>query len=488
MKTKTIIPILLVITALTMTSITLIPKQAHSIQGSFLYVSLSYSRGWMPWTCVVEQGLKAEDIGSSGYFTDFIPQNGLAPSAPKCDDMRICPFEYATMYGYPCAPDANWYAQSSGLVAEITIPNDLKLVTQDGHVIKDEICAGDKFKFSKGVEKGEFWQRGGHIDTPPIYWVDDIEKLVLDIMDYHDKTTTTGEYIWSNLQVPDGYVDDVAGIPVYNIPLSSKPTVQNANLTGNMVCSIKEKEPTVLGATESVGYYEATSKDISFNTDSVVECMYYYFGDKGSSSPFFTFQVPTIIQAGPDASVHSWNTHNIKYNSIEDFFRVGTINFNKNIKVVEPVEEPELKIKTILTDTELDHGETTYARLLITNNGATVITLKDIESNVNHEFIYCDKETLEPDEQADCALTLTPDTETDITATVNFEYRRCGKRIESSKKQASSTIMVQPLERCAKSEDCKDSDKVCCNRICRTETNGACDDYNGDGTFEWSYY
>jgi len=484
MKKVTILPILLVIIVLTLTTTTLIPKQVHSLQGSYMYVSLSYGRGWWGWACVTEEG-----------------KTGVYGSPDNFCGARNCPFEAGSMWGeYPCAP-LSFGVPAWGLVAEITIPEDLKLVTRDGYVVKNELCTGDEFKFSKGVEKGEFWERGGHEDSPPIYWVDDVEELVLDILDYHDKTTTTKEDVCSNPSgVPDGYIDEVAGIPVYTMTVPLGYLGKDVKLTGNMVCSIKEKELGILGAAESAGYYKAANHDISFNADFVVECMYYYFGGSGGylnfpelqpccKENYHTYQVPTVIQAGPDAIAYrDWGTHNIKYDTIEDFFRVGTINFEKTIKVVEPVDEPKLEVKSIITDNTLDYGETTFVRLLITNKGETEIKITSIESNVKHEFIVCDKEILEPEEQADCVLTVTPDKEIDITATVDFEYHRCGKRLESSTTGSSSTVTVQYLERCSKDEDCEDPEEVCCNRICRTDAKGACDDFDGDGTFEWDYY
>ncbi len=483
MKTKTTLSILLVITALTLASFALIPKQAHSIQGSFLYVSLSYGRGWWGWACTMEEG-QTGNVGSTSNYCSA----------------RNCPFESIAQQGYHCNSDPPVTGYVTSAVIQVTIPDDAKLVSSDGYVIRDEICADDTFTFEKGTDKGEWWFRGGVEDSPPIHWVDDVEKFVLDLLEYHENTITDQDKICNNdltYPLPANYKDDMTGIEVFGSRsavgenLSVQSVHHAAPQVGNVVCSIKEKNLDFAGAKKTDSGYMILGSEATINAEFIVECTYYYYGvGQGTYGPacdFAVMRVPTVIQYGPDAVYESWGHHNVIYNSIEDFFRVGTISLNKNIKVVEPVKEPTLRIKTIITNTELDYGETTYIRLLITNKGATAITLKDIESNVNHEFIYCDKETLEPDEQADCALTLTPDIEADITATVNFEYQRCGKRIESSKKQASSTITVQPLERCTKSEDCKDG-KVCCNRICRTDAKGVCDDRDGDGTFEWDYY
>ena len=64
----------------------------------------------------------------------------------------------------------------------ISIPEDLKFVGSDGYVLGDEVCVGDTFTLSKGENRGEFWLDGGAMDTPPVYWVDDVEELAYSLV------------------------------------------------------------------------------------------------------------------------------------------------------------------------------------------------------------------------------------------------------------------------------------------------------------------
>jgi hypothetical protein len=64
----------------------------------------------------------------------------------------------------------------------LTMPEDYKLVLSDGTVLGDEVCAGEKFHLQTGVNKGEFWQDGGDIGSPPIYWVDDVRELAYNLV------------------------------------------------------------------------------------------------------------------------------------------------------------------------------------------------------------------------------------------------------------------------------------------------------------------
>ena len=64
----------------------------------------------------------------------------------------------------------------------LSIPEDVKLVSYDGTVVGDEVCAGERFRLRKGVNKGEFWQDGGDVDSPPIHWVEDVPELVYSLV------------------------------------------------------------------------------------------------------------------------------------------------------------------------------------------------------------------------------------------------------------------------------------------------------------------
>jgi hypothetical protein len=69
-------------------------------------------------------------------------------------------------------------SQNDFWFARVSVPEDAKLVLSDGSVVGDEVCVGEGFRLEQGVNKGEFWNEGGNIDTPPIFWVEDVESFV----------------------------------------------------------------------------------------------------------------------------------------------------------------------------------------------------------------------------------------------------------------------------------------------------------------------
>ena len=78
------------------------------------------------------------------------------------------------------------FGDSSGtwdwFMARLSIPEDFKLVSSDGHVVGDELCLGERFQLQKGVNRGEFWQEGGEMDSPPIYWVNDVQEMMYSLV------------------------------------------------------------------------------------------------------------------------------------------------------------------------------------------------------------------------------------------------------------------------------------------------------------------
>ena len=451
------------------------------IDGRFTFAPVNYGWGWVPWACIMEEGgsfsfnthpSHVPDTWSAWYKAGFTEPRQIYScfGSLKCNtSIRDCPFEYSSQWGwYQCSPESiRWPSFPDHLFIDVIIPEDIKLVTSDNYVVENTLCVGDKFRLVRGRDIGEWIVRGGDIDTPPIYWVDDVEKLFLDMMAYHDSTFTRSEDIHKELYCPDGYVDPVFNIPVYSI---STPGLSDifANIhIGSIVCSVKEKEIDVPSSLKKSGdYYEATdSGDTTFNAEFVVECMDYYFAGAWSNylrdciqlrdmskCDLYLFRVPTIIKNGPEdridveiargscsAPVHMYRS----YNSIEDFFRVGVMNFTREIRIEKRVDPPSISISSFIGSVVF--GETSTVRLLIRNEGEVDITIKDITCNVDYEFLACDKPSLKPNEEAECLLSVVPKPDSGISASVKYEYESCGRSIElSGDETIVDLVKIQP--------------------------------------------
>ncbi len=443
--------------------ILLLTVSASALQASYMYVSLSYGRGWWPWVCFNENGVK----GIGGPFN-------------TCG-ARGCPFEDGIMggincFGYPdsftnlsecqefvdddrkyaeCAenltktmenftmPDLIW-PPAWGLVVKVTVSSDVKLVAADNSVVGDELCVGDSFKPVISAKKGEYWQDGGHDDSPPIYWVDDVEAVVKKIMDYNEKTVTKKEDICSQEGVPDGFIDDITGIPIYTMPISTYwQEGVLIEFAGNYVCSLKKSGR---GTATGSRYEVASKKDIEYNLDYGVECMYYLYGGSGGGygrpgwgtwtrsstgvlqCPFYTLKVPTVIQSGPDANtIFNWGIHNIDFQSVDDFFKVGDINYSKTIKVVDPAHA-SLELSAPGFDRP-QYGEANTLRILLKNTGDTEIVLRHLTSNVEYKLVSCDSETIKAGAQTECLLSVVPLKGQSLEVKAEYKYKSCGRNI-----------------------------------------------------------
>jgi len=439
----------------------------YALSGSYMYVGLGYGRGWWPWVCVTEKG-EAAVCGCPG-------NNPLGNYGPDDCEMQRCitnfcnapectVFEAAAMFGQHNCVGVSWsdlldmrsgkkvdpskmgnFKEASavnnyGALSRITIPEDLKLVTKDGSVVGDELCAGDLFSFGKGVNKGEYYDDGGNMDTPPIYWVDNVEDVVNKIMDYHRSRTLTASEVTSSPMPQDGFVDPLTSIPVYN----------TAYITGRMICSVSNTMTYVQGTVKEGDYYKVTGKgDILFNAIMPVECMYYYYGGEGSiitaddltsgktdsmldmgspmtgKNPYLTLKLPQVIKKGPDATLVDSTAQNVLYNSVEDFFRVGSIAINKKIKVVS-ASNAQIVV-TVSGMDEIKPGASNDLRVLVKNAGDADVEIKKISASVSNKFVLCDSAMIKPNEEAECLITVTPQIGQGLKVDVDYEYKSCGR-------------------------------------------------------------
>ena len=462
---------------------------AVALQASYMYVSLSYGSGWWPWVCVTEAGVKGGSAGScdgrpcpfedgtmTGNACSIVGLEDVCPNITDTDDIlkyEECLEKFNLIYGSEdlcqnitdatmleecLEKEANktlvtWseylWPPAWGLVTKISIPEDLKYVDSGGNVLVDEICRGDTVHLDKGVLRGEYWQDGGHEDSPPIYWVDDVESVVDKLMDYHEihQTSLVNDILGSGGKPNDGFLDPLLKIPVYTIPVTLHYTegdVGDAYLTGSFICSLKKKA----GADELIKGGVAIKKTektdyMTFSTIYDVECMYFYYGGSGGWSffqPFMSFRdgimagtpgeyqvlrVPTVIQAGPDATYEDWAMHSYDFQSKEDFFKVGTIGIDKTLRIVDPAM-PKVDV-SVAGGESIKFGESNILRVLVKNMGDVNVSIKSVNSRPVGKLISCDSGVLSPGQQGECLFSVIPMLGDGVSVQVSYDYTSCGR-------------------------------------------------------------
>ena len=427
---------------------------AFALQKLYSFVSLGYGRGWWGWVCVNEKGLK-----------------GVYGSPVNFCGARDCPFESAAVFGENncrTADNAKFDEGSTdmngltyaefGENTRISISEDLKLVSPDGTVVSDTICVGDKFKLEKGVNKGEYFNDGGNDDTPSVYWVDDVEALTKKILDYHEKNVLSCKDIGTNSLADT--VDSLTGIPVVLNPGSRK---YYGDITGRLVCSVKDRGINSGGFVKSGEYYSATSAGtFDFEATYSVECMYYYYGSPGycmEGTSYYAsnviIRIPMVLQirtlepgentvrvvlrqgaaeqvtnipaSSPDDPIYKYmsEVHNIVYNSIEDFFKIGDLSVKKTLKVVNP-EKGSAQMDVVGAD-GIKYGSTANLRVIVKNTGESEITIKRLYATCDNKLLSCDSDKVPLGGTAECLISVTPKTGQKPVLILDYEYKSCGK-------------------------------------------------------------
>jgi hypothetical protein len=206
--------------------------------------------------------------------------------------------------------------------SQITVPEDMKLVTSDKHVVADQLCVGDKFAFQSaapggtyGGDGGEYWEDGGETDSPPVLWINDMEEAVKQVLGCPNKKGTeyvtkfkSSLYSSSTSSGTGGSglcggtdpsasaaadlekrifmscpgIDCFSGeynndMPINDIGLLGGGRKIYLSIRGNIACRAEQKDTKSGAAVLNGDYYEVTKKeDINFSSEIEVQCVYYY--------------------------------------------------------------------------------------------------------------------------------------------------------------------------------------------------------------------
>jgi len=408
----------------------MLAEAGSALQVSYMYVNLGFPHGiYPPWLMVTECGLKG--YGSPIYELCPYPRYGHYP----CDDpitFAQCQTDNLDLLSDYKLPSP--LGSYSGLVAKITIPEDFKLVDSQNNVVGDEVCLGEKVSVMKGVSKGEYWSDGGHMDSPPIYWVPDVEKVARDVIDYYRKNPNW-YYNWSDYcpRVQEGYVDDIVKAPFYylNIPAGPNGSL-GSNISmgislGILLCDLKASSDQDYAG----DYVLDKPEEFDLSATYKVRCMYYEYGSLinrlgwGDDYECLLTRSPMVLQAGPDATVADSGTYNIFLNSSEDFFKIGEIGIKKKIRVVSPAN-PKLEV-SVSGANKLALNQPNVLRVLVRNSGDVDVDLSDVKSNAVHKFVSCDAKTVAPGGTVECLIEITPKVGEGVSVSVNYGYRSCGR-------------------------------------------------------------
>jgi hypothetical protein len=354
---------------------------------------------------------KLEDISQSYKFYELNTIDGWNRWSKAMNDDANCPLEMGPGKAnvQACCKDQadclkvrGYYQMDLWLYIS---DKDLKLVDAKGSILGNTMCVGDSFTLSEGLDKGEYLHPGGYFDTPPIYFSADVEKFVQDLVDYHKSG------VHKDVTVPfsagillDGTKDPLTKVPLFTnaTAASASDTLEAAEITGNLVCTVKQVSENVSQSSEilkksNTSYVAMMPGAVSFNAKYAVECTFYHYGSKceasGSWNSFCRYNVPSVLDRA-----------NAK--SIEDLLRIKYISYSKRISVIGGNVTPSLT-GSVYGAEKLNYSKAGVLRAVIVNNGNVKLESLSLSSPSKYRFISCSATNLEPGQSAECLINVT---------------------------------------------------------------------------------
>lgn len=296
----------------------------------------------------------------------------------------------------------------SAIFARITVSTSLNLVTPGGYSVGDELCVGDKFAVKKSADDGEFWNDGGHYDSPPIIWVEDAAKAAKEAI-----KCPGASY---------GYTSRLKSIPLYPISEIGGDS-ERGGAKGSVVCSLVEKVDS--GGLDKDGDYYVAGKpgSVKFNVSLGLRCMYYYvtgLGRVSAGSPNGGSGL-MVIPDGMEGMFLPGICNKVSLDSL----KIGDTGLSKEIKIVDGGATPQIDLS--VPDIEYNPGVSTNMRVLVKNTGKADARITKVSASVAYAFVSCDSLDVKSGAQGECLLTVTPSAGQGLTVTVDYESKACGK-------------------------------------------------------------
>lgn len=325
-----------------------------------------------------------------------------------------------------------------------------------GYTVKNNgsVCVGDTVSVDDEDLSGEWFEKGGIYDTPPIQWVQDIDIVKEQI---HEGTFEAETY--------ESWVRSSA--------LGANPY----KVFGALVCS-KGCKITDFGDVQKV-------------TDKTFKIV-----DEGS----IEIEVICPVECIFFIDTYCWNAVSYRCDRPEEVsiyrrldYPVFEISKTIEFDATKGQKPPDLDIRSF-NQQKISDGESLYVRIVVKNKGEMDAILDAVSLNVPYKVLYMSA-TLMPGEEDEIIIEAQAEILEQLKFTVDYRSDKIGCL---SVKEFSETFdlgninVVEP-SRCRVDSDCPAEEfglttMRCCVGVCRDLTRGACDDFDGDGTFEWSNY
>ena len=330
-----------------------------------------------------------------------------------------------------------------------------------GYVLNNngQVCVGDSLTLAETSVGGEWYQKGGPNDSPPIEFVDDLDAVKAQISAGTYKTKLYHGTICS-----------------WGVSAEAVTGPSRCIVDASMICSHKCNVDDSGSVNKlSDNRFEITGEgSVEIKLECPTECIFFVDREEGIyQGP----ALPTLSRAYGTMTIQS----------------PGTLTSTTVLNAVSGTRGPDLRVTKTTYMSRISQDQPLYARMFVENTGDMEAIIDSVELNLaNSEIMYKPKTILPGD---NVEILIKADAQDISELKVTFEYRSdklgCLGKKEFSDTFSLGSVDVIRSTQCRENSECGGlglTTPVCCLGMCRDAAVGNCDDFDGDGYFEWSYY
>ena len=407
--------------------------------------------------------------------------------------------------GHGCTPDDSYYGVEcprpyGGFIIghlAINLYSSLQMV-QNGYVVKDgdEVCADEVVEAEQGSNGGEWFVKGGPTDSPPIQWMSctELKGFLTDVVEWHKTNVYPDDYRTDIKYGVDSYVVDNNVINRDDIIVYPTPNYAGWRSYLSVLCCQSEDVPLTKTDDDGKTVYNVNSKPV---------CIMYIDGFYNSGSyqtagylvPVFK---PFIFGFGRNFQGYlGSSTYFSESKWIDEYFETSLFDFShsKRVSQVSPLAKGGSNIEMLEYDLEssLYEYDPLYVRVQIENTGDMKLHIDDVSLNVGEfEVIYAPK-SLDAGNKSEIIIETAARDISSLELSIDYfsDKLGCLNTKDFSVDFSLGSVSVKERPFCKETGNCAGTgmdNAACCRGACYDLGRGSCDDYDGDGSFEWSYY
>jgi hypothetical protein len=321
---------------------------------------------------------------------------------------------------------------------------------------EDISCLGDNISMQDLNASGEWYKKGGPVDSPPIEWVDDIEAVKQQIREGTFETTT--------------YLTTLCS---WQMQREAATGPSRCIYNGTLIC----QEKCTTTAQEGQSLDTTTEGQVEVTMSCTPDCIFFAERkDIGSSGYMPKYYGYFVLTREPLPTLEYKQTLQVVDNS-------STNHTGPKIEVISPAYNPLTINKT-----------TEPLRFILKNTGDMDAKINNLALNVPFRIVYSPT-IVSAGKEEEAVLELTAETSTDLELDVDYSALTLGCLPDKDFNISLGLGRMEVISsQCLEDSDCPAKDlglerMTCFNGVCRDPAKGFANDMDGDGYADtWTLY